>query len=49
MSKAIENLEMKLQNTGFRSDVNNLISPTIDNYDPDGAAAIVVNEYLRNI
>jgi len=47
--KAIENLEMKLQNTGFRSDVNNLISPTIDNYDPDGAAAIVVNEYLRNI
>jgi len=47
--KAIENLEMKLSNTGFRSDVGNLISTKIDNYDPDDAAKIVIKEYLKNI
>ena len=46
---AIENLESKLRNAGFISDISNLISSKIDNYNIDEAAEIVINEYLKNI
>ena len=47
--RAIENLEVKISNTGFLSDINNLISPKIDNYCPDVAAQLIINDYLQNI
>ena len=47
--KAIENLEVKLLNQGFRSDINNLISERMRTYNPDQAAKTIINEYLMNI
>ena len=47
--KAIENLKAKLRNTGFKSDINYLISEKMKNYDPDAAAEIIIKEYLENI
>ena len=47
--KAIDNLEAKLLNQGFRSDINNLISESIRTYNPDKAAKIIINKYLMNI
>ena len=47
--KGIENLTLKLQNKGFISDMENLISPRITDYDPKIAAEIIINEYLINI
>jgi predicted nucleotidyltransferase component of viral defense system len=45
---AIENLEAKLHNAGFRADISSLVSPRVDNYHIDKAAEIIVNEYLKN-
>jgi predicted nucleotidyltransferase component of viral defense system len=48
--KAIKNLEAKLQNGGFISDVNNLITADMKNiYNPTNAADVIVNEYLSHI
>ena len=44
--KAILNLEEKIHNNGFRSDIDNLISKKITNYYPEIAAKMVINEYL---
>ena len=47
--KAIENLEAKLKNTGFRYDTKNLISEKMNTYDPDNAAKVIIDTYLKNI
>ena len=47
--KAIENLESKLKNAGFRSDIYNLISEKMNIYNPDNAAEVIINAYLANI
>jgi len=47
--KAIDNLEAKVSNSGFRSDIDNLISAKMNTYNPDRAAEIIVNTYLMNI
>ena len=47
--KAIENLEAKLRNTGFKSDLNNMISIRMSAYDPNEAAETIIREYLSKI
>ena len=47
--KAIENLEKKLHNAGFLSDISNLMSHKMDIYRPDKAAEIIIKDYLINI
>jgi len=47
--KAIENLEEKLQNPGFISDTNSLISEKMNSYSPNEAAEIIIREYLVNV
>ena len=47
--KGINNLLLKLKNTGFISDIKSMLSPRIDYYSPDNAANIIINEYLTKI
>jgi predicted nucleotidyltransferase component of viral defense system len=48
--KAIDNLLLKLQDAGFRSDIDNLISEEMrGSYNPDEAAVMVIDEYLRRL
>ena len=47
--KAIENLEAKLKNPVFRSDISNLISEKMKAYNPDNAARIIIDAYLAHI
>jgi predicted nucleotidyltransferase component of viral defense system len=46
--KGVENLELKIRSTGFISDMDNLISPRVDFYDPESAAEIIISRYLRH-
>jgi predicted nucleotidyltransferase component of viral defense system len=47
--KAILNLDEKLRDTGFRSDISNLVSKKKIFYDTDKAAETIVNVYLINL
>jgi predicted nucleotidyltransferase component of viral defense system len=48
--KAIANLEAKLQDGGFMSDINNLITEHMRNvYDSNMAAEVIIGEYLSRI
>ena len=46
--KGIDNLLLKMKNTGFISDIKNLLSPRIDYY-PDKAVEIVIDKYLNYV
>jgi predicted nucleotidyltransferase component of viral defense system len=47
--KAIENLEAKLRNPGFMSDIAFLISGDISGYRPGEAADMIIREYLAYV
>ena len=47
--KAIENLEGKLRDTVFRTDISNMISPKMTAFSPDSAAEIIIQKYLVDI
>jgi predicted nucleotidyltransferase component of viral defense system len=48
--KAIDNLTAKLSNSGFKTDVENLITDKMINiYNLDHAAEMVIDKYLQNI
>jgi predicted nucleotidyltransferase component of viral defense system len=48
--KAIDNLLAKLQDVSFKSDIDNLITEDVRNrYNPDDAAATVIDEYLAKL
>jgi len=47
--KAIDNLLEKLNNAGFLSDMDNLISARMNDYLPEEAAQVVVEEYLSKL
>ena len=48
-AKAIENLEKKLDNDGFRTDITNLISAGNSGYDIEAAAMQIIETYLANL
>jgi len=47
--KAVENLEKKIKDKQFQSDINNMISAEISDYRVDEAAAQTIEKYLLNL